>query len=94
MLIDVLALVFFVFAVGCVVIAALTPVSLTKGRIRLSGSLFAGIAVPLSVLSQAIREGKLLLSVVGLLGGVVLVWVGLRKYRRDPEGRTPSAQIL
>jgi hypothetical protein len=94
MFIKLLVLVLVLFAVGCVVIAALTPVSRAKGRIRLSASLFIGIAIPLGALSQAIAEGKLLLGVAGLVGGVFLVWIGLRKYRRDPEGRTPSAQIL
>jgi threonine/homoserine/homoserine lactone efflux protein len=92
--INLLVLVFTLIAVGCVVIAALAPVSRAKGRMRLAGSLSIGIAIPLGGLSQAIREGKLLPSIVGLLGGVFLVWVGLRKYQRDPEGRTPSAQIL
>jgi hypothetical protein len=94
MLVKLLVLVFVIFAVGCVVIAALTPVSRAKGRIRLAASLFIGIAFPLGALSQAIGEGKLLPSVVGFVAGVFLVWIGLRKYRRDPEGRTPSAQIL
>jgi hypothetical protein len=94
MLINLLVVVFAVCAVGCGVIAALTPVSRAKGRIRLAGSLFVGTAILLAALSQAIAEGKLRLGVAGLLGAAFLVWVGLRKYRRDPEGRTPSAQIL
>jgi hypothetical protein len=32
---------------------------------------------------------------IGLAGvGILLTWLGLRKYQRDPEGRTPAATIL
>jgi hypothetical protein len=67
-----LVLVFVVFAVACVVIAALTPVSRATGRMLLARSLSIGIAFPLVTLSKAIGEGKLLPG----LGGVFLVWVG------------------
>jgi threonine/homoserine/homoserine lactone efflux protein len=94
MLMNLLVLVFAVCAIGSVVTAALIPVSRAKGRIRLAGSFFIGIAFPLGALEQTIAEGKILPGIVGFIGGAFLVWVGLRKYQRDPEGRTPPAQIL
>ena len=45
-------------------------------------------------LSQALAQGKPLLVVVGLIGGVFLVWLGLRKHQRDPQGRTSPDKIL
>lgn len=94
MSLNLLALVFALCAGGCVMLAALTSISSAKGRIRLVGSVFIGLAIVLSGLSKAIGEGKPQLGVFGLLGGILLMWLGLRKYRRDPEGRTPPARIL
>jgi hypothetical protein len=97
MLIDLLMLlcaVGFILTLACGVIGALTPVSRAKGRIRLAGSLIIGIAIPLGAIAQAVQEGRLRLGVGGILGGTFLVFVGLRKYHRDPEGRTPPAQLL
>lgn len=94
MTLSVAAIAFATCAAGCVLIAALTRVSRAKGRIRLAGALLIGTAFPVAALSQAITVGKVLPGVIGVLGGLFLVWVGLRKYRRDPEGRTPLAQIL
>lgn len=85
---------FSVSAVCCGVIAALTPVSRTKGRLRVAGSLLIGMAISFGALSQGVAEGNLWLGLVGFLCGVCLVWLGLRKYRRDPEGRTRASQIL
>jgi sulfite exporter TauE/SafE len=70
------------------------PTSRLKGRVRLASSLLVGAAFPVMAISQGVMQRKPLLSVVELIAGAFLVWLGLRKYRRDPEGRTPSAQIL
>jgi hypothetical protein len=94
MFIKALVLGLAVCACCCVLIAAFTPISRAKGRARLAGSLFIGIAIPLGVLPEAIAQRKAITAVIGLAAGVFLVWVGMRKYRRDPEGRTPSARIL
>ena len=91
---NLLVVVLFLITVGCAVIAALTPVSRAKGYTRLAASLFCGPALMLHLLAQAFDEGEFLPGVIGLFVGVFLVWVGLRKHRRDPEGRTPPAQIL
>lgn len=81
-------------AVLCVIIAALTPVSRLKGQLRLLGSLLAGAAFCTGSVVQVAQDHRqwpgLLLSAMG----GCLIWLGLRKYRRDPEGKTPSATIL
>jgi len=89
-----LALALAICAISCVVLAALIPTSSIKGRIRLAGSLLVGAAFLVASLSQALAQGKPILFVVGLMGGAFLVWLGLRKYRRDPQGRTRPDQIL
>jgi ABC-type xylose transport system permease subunit len=94
MFVRILPLGLVVIAVACVLIAALTPVSRQKGRIRLAGSLCIGAAFLIGSVSQILTKGKSIPALIGALCGVFLVWVGLRKYRRDPEGRSPSAQIL
>ena len=45
-------------------------------------------------LDQIVKEDHLWPGSIGLLAGVFLVWIGLRKHRRDPEGRTPARSIL
>jgi hypothetical protein len=86
-------LVFIVAAVLCVVVAALLPVSKAKGWTRLSGSLSLGTGLAMGLL-QAAPEGHLWQRFMGLVLVLILMWVGVRKHKRDPEGRTPSAQIL
>ena len=91
MLINVLALASVLLAVACVVIAALTPVSRRKGQLRLAGSISIGI---LFLLSSALSHALIKQKVFGAVAGAFLIWVGWRKYRLDPQGRTPSAKIL
>jgi hypothetical protein len=81
-------------AVICVLIAALTPVSKAKGQIRLLGSLFVGAGFGLDSLFQLTRGNEPWPRLLQLMAGVVLVWLGFRKHRRDPEGGTPAASIL
>lgn len=94
MLINAFALALVLCAVLCVFIAALVPASHKKGRIRLAGSLFIGAAFPVATSAQSLIERKLLPLLVGLIVGSFLAWIGWRKYRRDPQGKTPAAQIL
>lgn len=89
-----LSAVLAVLAVVSVMIAAVTPTSRTKGRLRLAGSLLIGTAFVVGSLCQALIEAKLWLGLVGVSAGLFLGWVGMRKYRRDPEGRTRASQIL
>jgi len=92
MFIRILPLGLVVLAVMCVLVAALTPVSRAKGRLRLAGSLSIGAVFFIGSVPQIFAVGWP--AVIGTFCGVFLAWVGLRKYRRDPEGRSPSAQIL
>jgi hypothetical protein len=94
MLMNRIAAAVAVSAFCCGVIAALIPISRIKGQLRLAGSLLIGIAFCIGALSQGVAEHNLRLSVAGFLCGGFLVWLGLRKYRRDPEGRTRASQIL
>jgi hypothetical protein len=86
-------LVFTGGAVASAVTTALTYFS-CKASNAVSGSLFIGIAFALGALTQSMHTGKSLPGVVGLVAGAFLMWVGIRKYQRDPEGRTPPAQIV
>jgi hypothetical protein len=83
---DFVVLVFTGGAVASLVTAALTPISRANGQMRLAGSLFIGIAFALGALTQSMHTGKSLPGVVGLVAGAFLMCVGIRKYRRDPEG--------
>ena len=85
MFVRILPLGLGVLAVACILIAALTPVSRQKGRIRLAGSICIGVAFLIGSVSQILKKGKSIPALFGTLSGVFLVWVGLRKYRRGPE---------
>ena len=79
-------------AVICVAAAAILPMSRTKGQVRLAGSLSIGAAFAagslLSTTGQSWQHG------VGVAMGASLAWIGLRKYRRDPDGKTSNYSIL
>ena len=81
-------------AVLCVILAALLPVSRAKGWTRLLGSMFVGAGVGTALLSQPTSDNRVWPRVFGIVAGPLLMWAGLRKHRRDPEGRTPAASIL
>lgn len=94
MLVKWLVFILVVGSLGCCLTAIVTPVSLAKGRMRFLGSLLIALAIPLGAIDQAITTSDLAPGVMGLLAGAFLAGVGVRKYRRDPEGRTPPAQML
>jgi hypothetical protein len=77
-----------------VLVAALVPVSKAKGHARLLGSLLVGTGFGLDSLFQLTSENGAWPRLFELIAGALLVWFGLRKHRRDPEGRTPAASIL
>jgi hypothetical protein len=83
-----------VLAVISVPIAAVIPNSKAKGHIRLLGSLFVGAGFGLDSLLQLTRGGRSWPGLFELIAGAFLVWLGLRKQRRDPEGKTPADSIL
>lgn len=83
-----------VLAALSVPIAAMIPKSQLKRRFRLAGSLLLGIGLVVASVGEMIQSGRLLPEGILTAGGVFLVYVGVRKYRRDPEGRTAPAQIL
>lgn len=76
------------------VVAAFTPVSPQKGLRRLVASLLVGAAFAGGSTLQMFIERHLWPGAFGLAAGVFLVWLGLRKHKRDPDGRTPAAQML
>lgn len=89
---------FFIFlilsAFVCVVVQALMPVSRWKGNVRFAGSLLVGVVFGAEALLQIAFRHRLWPEVLLLLMGGLLIWVGVRKRNRDPEGRTPPAAIL
>ena len=93
-ILRVLPLTCIVVARLCAFIAALMPVSRSKGQTRLAVSLLVGAGFVLGALSQMAKEGHLWPGILGFAAGAFLSWIGLRKYRRDPEGITPAAKML
>jgi hypothetical protein len=81
-IVRVLPLVFILFALLCIVVAAVMPISSAKGKTRLAGSLSVCLAFVLGALFQITHEGHLWPGIVGLLAGAFLAWAGLRKFRR------------
>jgi hypothetical protein len=70
------------------------PVSRVKGKTRLVGSLLAGAGFCTASFDLIVTQRQLWRGVLVLLMGGLLIWFGTRKYSRDPEGKTPSANIL
>jgi lipopolysaccharide export LptBFGC system permease protein LptF len=81
-------------ALFCVLIAAVISVSKAKGQLRLMASILVAAGFILGSLLQMVSEKRLWPGSLGVVAGVFLAWIGLRKYRRDPDGRTPSRLIL
>jgi len=86
--------VLFSLAVLSVLIAALIPVSRLKGRVRLFGSLSVATTFCVASLQEMHRQGDAGKMTLIFVDGIFLVGIGLRKYRRDPEGWTPPALVL
>jgi hypothetical protein len=61
-----------------------------KGQVRLLGSLFVGAGFGLDSLLQLTGRNGARPRLVELMASALLVWLGLRKHRKDPEaGRLP-----
>jgi hypothetical protein len=89
-----LPLVPILLAVVCVLVQALMPVSLTKGNTRLAGSILLGGGLSAESVIQMASQHSFWPEVILLPMGGVLIWLGVRKHTRDPEGKTPPADIL
>ena len=94
MLVKWLVFILVIGSLGCGFVAIAIRPSLVRGRIRLLGSILIALAMSLGGIEQTVTTYDFAPIVIGLLAGVVLAWVGVRKYRRDPEGRTRPAQML
>ena len=92
MILRFLPLGLILLAVLCVAVAAVLPISRTKGQVRLAGSLSLGAAFAvgslLSTTGQSWQRG------VGVVMGAFLAWIGLRKDRRDPDGKTSARSMF
>lgn len=75
-------------------IAAFTPVSPQKGWRRLAASMLVGAAFGVGSTAEMFIERRLWPGALGILIGSLLIWIGFRKHKRDPEGITPPASIL
>ena len=92
MILRFLPLGLILLAVLCVVVAAILPISRTRGQFRLAGSLSVGAAFVVGSLLSA--TGQSWQRGVAIAVGAFLAWIGLRKYRADPNGKTPASSIL
>lgn len=81
-------------ALTCASVAGLMRVSPRKGQIRLLASLLVAAALSFGGLAQMVSEKALWPAIFGVLAGSFLVWMGFRKYKRDPFGKTPAGKML
>ena len=93
-IVRIIPLVPILLAVACVLVQALMPVSRTKGNTRLAGSILLGGGLSAESLIQMASQHGFWPEVILLPMGGVLIWLGVRKRSRDPEGKTPPAAIL
>jgi len=70
-------------------LAATAKASQRKGLLRLSASARVSLGFAAGGVVQVINERRLWPGCFGLVASCFLAWVGVRKYNRDPEGRTP-----
>jgi hypothetical protein len=84
---------FILLGLACLLVAALTPVSPRKGWARLFASLLVGTAFVLGSCWQMVKDNRTAPGAIELGVGLFLVYVGVRKFKRDPEGKTPVASI-
>jgi len=75
-------------------VAASTKLSPRKGLLRLAASVTVSLGFASGGVAQVILEGRLWPGCLGVVVAGFLSWVGITKYNRDPEGRTPAASIL
>jgi hypothetical protein len=75
-------------------IASLTPISPKKGLRRLIASLLVAAAFLEGSIAQMAAETSLWPGAFGIGMGAFLAWIGYRKYKRDPDGRTPASKML
>lgn len=90
----VLPLGLILLGLAAALVAALSAVSPQKGLWRLAGSLLVGAAFTVGSMAQMVKETRLWPGIFGLGAGAFLMWIGYRKYKKDPRGNTPAAQML
>jgi hypothetical protein len=74
--------------------AAFMPVSRQKGWTRLFASMFVSAAFAVGSITQIQSMHRLWPGAFGMAVATYLAWIGLRKHKHDPEGRTPVASTL
>jgi hypothetical protein len=75
-------------------VATLSAISAQKSPWRLATSVFVGAAFTVGSIAQMLKENQLWPGAFGLGAGVFLMWIGYRKYKKDPDGNTPAAKML
>lgn len=93
-MVRLLPLVPILLAVFCVLVQTLMPISRTKGNTRLAGSIVLGGGLTAESVIQMASQHRFWPEVILLPMSGVLIWLGVRKHSRDPEGKTPTAAIL
>jgi hypothetical protein len=89
-----LPVIFILIGLACALIATLMPVATPKGRIRLASSLAVGLGFIIGAIGQVVEEGNIWPGGLGFVVGIFLSWIGVRKYHRDPKGKTRANQML
>jgi hypothetical protein len=90
---NLLSLCLIVIGAISALIALAIPISKIKGIMRLIGSFTVGAGF-CSASYAILKQGLVVQGTLIITFGLLLLWLGLRKYQRDPEGRTPAASIL
>jgi hypothetical protein len=93
-IVKILPLVAILLAVVCVLVQALIQVSRAKGNTRLAGSILLGGGLSAASVIHMASHLESWPEVILLPMGGILIWLGVRKHSRDPEGKTPPAAIL
>lgn len=75
-------------------LAAIIKVSEEKGLFRLAASIAVALGLATGGAAQMVGERRIWPGCFGLVASCFLAWIGVRKFNRDPEGRTPPASIL
>jgi putative exporter of polyketide antibiotics len=94
LIVQIFPLISILLAVVCVLVQALMPVFRIKGNVRLAGSILLGAGLSAESIVQMATRHRLWPEVILLPISGLLIWLGVRKHSRDPEGKTPPAAIL
>jgi thiol:disulfide interchange protein len=85
---------FILLGLALALVAAIIKVSERKGLFRLAASIAVALGFVIGGAAQMTSERPIWPGCFGLAASCFLAWMGVRKFNRDPEGRTPPASML